>query len=314
MKLGIGITTFPWPADQIGPVVSGIATAADEAGLDSLWVMDHFFQIRLSGLPAESPMPEAYATLAFLGGLTKRIKLGTLVTSVAYRPPGVLVKTVTALDVLTGGRVIFGVGAGAPFNPAPPGPGPGMGRVFEAEGLGIPFPSLAERFERLEEVLQIAHQMWRGDESPYQGRHYQLVRPLNSPNSLQRPHPPILIGGSGEGKTLRLVAQYADACNLFDLPTPEFRDNIVRKLDVLRGHCARAGRDFAAIEKTVTSNFDFGEDPKAGAAAFLAHLRELAAAGIDHALVSPRQAWDEATLEAVAAIAPEVHAIEPGRG
>jgi F420-dependent oxidoreductase-like protein len=314
MKLGIGITTFPWPADQIGPVVSGIATAADEAGLDSLWVMDHFFQIRLSGLPAESPMPEAYATLAFLGGLTKRIKLGTLVTSVAYRHPGVLVKTVTALDVLTGGRVIFGVGAGAPFNPAPAGPGPGMGRVFEAEGLGIPFPSLAERFERLEEVLQIAHQMWRGDESPYQGRHYQLVRPLNSPNSLQRPHPPILIGGSGEGKTLRLVAQYADACNLFDLPTPEFRDNIVRKLDVLRGHCARAGRDFAAIEKTVTSSFDFGEDPKAGAAAFLAHLRELAAAGIDHALVSPRQAWDEATLEAVAAILPEVHAIEPGRG
>jgi F420-dependent oxidoreductase-like protein len=314
MKLGIGITTFPWPADQIGPVVSGIATAADEAGLDSLWVMDHFFQIRLSGLPAESPMPEAYATLAFLGGLTKRIKLGTLVTSVAYRHPGVLVKTVTALDVLTGGRVIFGVGAGAPFNPAPAGPGPGMGRVFEAEGLGIPFPSLAERFERLEEVLQIAHQMWRGDESPYQGRHYQLVRPLNSPNSLQRPHPPILIGGSGEGKTLRLVAQYADACNLFDLPTPEFRDNIVRKLDVLRGHCARSGRDFAAIEKTVTSNFDFGEDPKAGAGAFLAHLRELAAAGIDHALVSPRQAWDEATLEAVAAILPEVHAIEPGRG
>jgi F420-dependent oxidoreductase-like protein len=314
MKLGIGITTFPWPAEQIGPVVSGIATAADEAGLDSLWVMDHFFQIRLSGLPAESPMPEAYATLAFLGGLTKRIKLGTLVTSVAYRHPGVLVKTVTALDVLTGGRVIFGVGAGAPFNPAPAGPGPGMGRVFEAEGLGIPFPSLAERFERLEEVLQIAHQMWRGDESPYQGRHYQLVRPLNSPNSLQRPHPPILIGGSGEGKTLRLVAQYADACNLFDLPTPEFRDNIVRKLDVLRGHCARSGRDFSAIEKTVTSNFDFGEDPKAGAAAFLAHLRELAAAGIDHALVSPRQAWDEATLEAVAAILPEVHAIEPGRG
>jgi F420-dependent oxidoreductase-like protein len=314
MKLGIGITTFPWPAEQIGPVVSGIATAADEAGLDSLWVMDHFFQIRLSGLPAESPMPEAYATLAFLGGLTKRIKLGTLVTSVAYRHPGVLVKTVTALDVLTGGRVIFGVGAGAPFNPAPAGPGPGMGRVFEAEGLGIPFPSLAERFERLEEVLQIAHQMWRGDESPYQGRHYQLVRPLNSPNSVQRPHPPILIGGSGEGKTLRLVAQYADACNLFDLPTPEFRDNIVGKLDVLRGHCARVGRDFAAIEKTVTSNFDFGEDPKAGAAAFLAHLRELAAAGIDHALVSPRQAWDEATLEAVAAILPEVHAIEPGRG
>jgi F420-dependent oxidoreductase-like protein len=310
MKLGIGITRFPWPTEQIGPVVSGIATAADEAGLDSLWVMDHFFQIRLSGLPPESPMPEAYATLGYLGGLTKRIKLGTLVTSVAYRHPGVLVKTVTSLDVLTGGRVIFGVGAGAPFNTEPAGPG----TAFEAEGLGIPFPSLAERFERLEEVLQIAHQMWRGDESPYEGRHYRLVRPLNSPNSVQRPHPPILIGGSGEGKTLRLVARYADACNLFDLPTPEFRDNIVRKLDVLRGHCAREGRDFAAIEKTITSQCDFGEDPKAGAAAFLAHLRELAAAGIDHALVSPREAWDEATFGAIAAILPEVHAIEPERG
>jgi F420-dependent oxidoreductase-like protein len=314
MRLGIGITTFPWPSEQIGPVVSRIATAADEAGLDSLWVMDHFFQIRLSGLPPESPMPEAYATLAFLGGRTKRIKLGTLVTSVAYRHPGVLVKTVTSLDVLTGGRVIFGVGAGAPWNIAPAGPGPGMGTAFEAEGLGIPFPSLAERFERLEELLQIAHQMWRGDETPYRGAHYQLVRPLNSPNSVQRPHPPILIGGSGERKTLRLVARYADACNLFDLPTPEFRDNIEHKLQVLKNHCAQAGRDFAAIEKTVTSNFDFGEDPKAGAAAYLAHLRELAAAGIDHALVSPRQAWDEATFDAVAAILPEVHAIEPDRG
>ena len=307
MKLGIGITTFPWPAEEIGPAVSRIATAADEAGVDSLWVMDHFFQIRLSGLPPTSPMPEAYATLAFLGGLTRRIRLGTLVTSVAYRHPGVLVKTVTSLDVLTGGRVIFGVGAGAPWNIAPAGPG----TAFEAEGLGIPFPSLAERFERLEEVLQIAHQMWRGDESPYQGRHYQLVRPLNSPNSLQRPHPPILIGGSGERKTLRLVAQYADACNLFDVQNSQFRDNLEHKLTVLRHHCDLLGRDFATIEKTVTSRFDLGEDPKAGAAALLAHLRELAALGIDHALASPGSSWDDATFEAVASILPEVHAFEP---
>src|SRR6266436_6628716 len=246
MKLGIGITTFPWPAEQIGPVVSGIATAADEAGVDSLWVMDHFFQIRLSGLPPESPMPEAYATLGFLGGLTKRIKLGTLVTSVAYRHLGVLVKTVTSLDVLTGGRVIFGVGAGAPFNVEPAGPG----TTFEAEGLGIPFPSLAERFERLEEVLQLAHQMWRGDDRPYQGTHYQLVRPLNSPNSLQRPHPPILIGGSGERKTLRLVARYGDMCNLFDLPGAGYADDLNHKLGVLRSHCEDVGRDYGAIEKT----------------------------------------------------------------
>jgi len=278
--------------------------------VDSLWVMDHFFQIRLTGLPPESPMPEAYATLAFLGGLTRRIRLGTLVTSVSYRHPGVLVKTVTSLDVLTGGRVIFGVGAGAPFNVTPAGPG----TAFEAEGLGIPFSSLAERFERLEEVLQIAHQMWRGDERPYQGRHYQLARPLNSPNSLQRPHPPILIGGSGEGKTLRLVARYADACNLFDVPGSQFRDNIAHKLDVLRQHCAREGRDFAAIEKTIATNFDLGEDPKAGAAELLIHLRELAAAGIEHVLFSPRRSWDEATFDAVASILPEVHAIEPDRG
>jgi alkanesulfonate monooxygenase SsuD/methylene tetrahydromethanopterin reductase-like flavin-dependent oxidoreductase (luciferase family) len=222
----------------------------------------------------------------------------------------VLVKTVTTLDVLTGGRVIFGVGAGAPFNVAPAGPG----TAFEAEGLGIPFSSLAERFERLEELLQIAHQMWRGDETPYQGTHYQLVRPLNSPNSVQRPHPPILIGGSGEGKTLRLVARYADACNLFDLPGSQFLDNIEHKLDVLRQHCGREGRDFAAIEKTVASNVDLGEDPKAGAAALLAHLRELAAAGIEHVLFSPSRSWDEASFDAVAAILPQVHAIEPDRG
>src|ERR1700751_198391 len=301
MKLGISVSTFPWPAEEIGPEVSRIATAADGAGVDSLWVMDHFFQIRVTGLPPESPMPEAYATLAFLGGLTKRIKLGTLVTSVAYRHPGVLVKAVTTLDVMTGGRAIFGVGAGGPGKHA-------------AAGRGIPFPSLAERFERLEELLQIAHQMRRGDESPYQGRHYQLVRPLNSPNSVQRPHPPILIGGSGERKTLRMVAQYADACNLFDIQGSQFRDDLTRKLGVLREHCAQVGRDYAEIEKTVATSFDLGEDPKAGAVALLAHLRELAEAGISHALVAPEGPWDEARFDAVAAILPDIHAIEPERG
>jgi F420-dependent oxidoreductase-like protein len=310
MKIGIGITHFPWPADEIGPVVTRLARTADEAGFDSLWVMDHFFQIRMSGLPPESPMPEAYATLAFLGGLTRKIRLGTLVTSVAYRHPGVLIKAVTSLDVLTGGRMIFGVGAGAPWN-IPPG---GRGTVFEAEGLGIPFPSLAERFERLEEVLQIAHQMWRGDDRPYQGQHYQLARPLNSPQALTRPHPPILIGGGGERKTLRLVARYADACNLFDLPNTEFRHNLERKLTVLRQHCAEAGRDYAEIEKTVTSTIDLGEDPRKGLATLESHLRELAGIGIDHVLVAPARAWDDATLEALAEIVPQVQAIQPAAG
>src|SRR5579859_1486250 len=289
MKIGIGITHFPWPAEQIGPIVTNLARTADEAGFDSLWVMDHFFQIRVSGLPPESPMPEAYATLAFLGGVTKKIRLGTLVTSVAYRHPGVLVKAVTSLDVLTGGRMIFGIGAGAPWNVAPAG----RGTAFEAEGLGIPFPSLAERFERLEEVLQIAHQMWRGDETPYAGRHYQLVRPLHSPNSVQRPHPPILIGGSGERKTLRLVARYGDACSLFDLPGSQFADNIEHKLAVLRAHCAAEGRDYAEIEKTIASQFDVAADPMAT----LAHLYDLAALGIGHVLLSPRHTWDDAGLE-----------------
>jgi F420-dependent oxidoreductase-like protein len=311
MKLGIAIGDFSWPvpAAELGSTVSRLACSADEAGFDTLWVMDHFFQIRMSGLPPESPMPEAYATLGVLAGLTRRIRLGALVTSVAYRHPGVLIKTVTALDVLSGGRMIFGVGAGAPFNVQPFGPG----TSFEAEGLGIPYPSLATRFERLEETLQIAHQMWCGDDSPYQGRHYQLVRPLNSPNSVQRPRPPILIGGSGEQKTLRLVARYGDACNLFDLPGTGFSDNLRHKLDVLRGHCAVAGREYADIEKTVASGFDLGDDQDAGLAGLLGHLRELADIGIDHAVVSPHGPWNEASLAAVASILPEVHAIPVAR-
>src|ERR1700760_1741903 len=235
MKVGISISNFSWPIPLIdfGPTVARIARTADEAGIDSLWVMDHFFQIRVTGEPTEAPITEAYATLSFLAGQTQRATLGTLVTSVSYRHPGVLLKTVTALDVLSGGRAVLGIGAGAPWNPEPAGPG----TRFEAEGLGIPFPPLAERFERLEETLQIAHQMWRDDETPFRGRHYDLARPLNSPNSLQRPHPPILIGGSGERKTLRLVAKYGDACSLFDLPGSQFADNIEHKLGVLRRHC-----------------------------------------------------------------------------
>jgi F420-dependent oxidoreductase-like protein len=307
MKLGIVLGDFSWPVpvSELGATITRLARQADEAGIDSLWVLDHFFQIRLSGQPPESPMLEAYATLGVLAGQTKRIRLGTLVTSVAYRHPGVLLKTVTALDVLSGGRMNFGVGAGAPWNVAPAGPG----AAFEAEGLGIPFPSLAERFERLEELLQVAHQMWRGDESPYPGRHYQLVRPLNSPNSVQRPHPPIMVAGGGEKKTLRLVARYADACNLFDLQGTEFGDSLRHKLDVLRGHCAAQGRDFAEIEKTVASSVDLGDDIGKGLDGLLAHLRDLAELGIDQAIVTNRGPWTEDALGAVASILPDIHAI-----
>src|SRR6201992_4073001 len=214
MKVGIGITNFSWPVPltEFGPSLARIAGTADEAGVDRLWVMDHFFQSRISGEPPEAPIPETYATLSFLAGVTRRLTLGTLVTSVSYRHPGVLLKTVTALDVLSGGRAVLGIGAGAPWNPEPAGPG----TRFEAEGLGIPFPPLAERFERLEETLQIGPQMLRDDETPFRGRPYDLARPLNSPNSLQRPHPPILIGGSGERETARPGAKEGDRRRLVE--------------------------------------------------------------------------------------------------
>jgi alkanesulfonate monooxygenase SsuD/methylene tetrahydromethanopterin reductase-like flavin-dependent oxidoreductase (luciferase family) len=227
------------------------------------------------------------------------------VTSVAYRHPGVLLKTVTTLDVLSGGRMYLGIGAGAPFNPEPRG----AGTPWEAEGLGIPFPPLADRFAMLEELLQVAHQMWNGDETPFTGRHYRLARPLNSPNSVQRPRPPILIAGGGEGKTLRYVAKYGDACHFPDLPGSPYEVDFKRKLDVLRRHCDDAGRDYALIEKTVGT----GLDPTEGnvdRSALLARLRELSALGFDHAMLAPRGRWTEAAIDAVAAVLPEVHALD----
>jgi F420-dependent oxidoreductase-like protein len=304
MKLGISLGDFPLgtEAARIGPLLSRLARRADEAGIDSVWTMDHFFQIPVTGQPPEAPLLEAYAVLAFLAAETRHVTLGTMVTSVAYRYPGALVKAVTSIDVLSGGRAIFGIGAGAPFSQLPPGRDP---RGSEIHGLGLPFPPLAERFERLEEVVRIALQMWRGDESPFDGVHYQLLRPLNSPNSVRRPHPPVLIAGSGEQKTLRLVARHADMCNLFDLPGTAFADNLRHKLDVLRAHCDDVGRDYTAIEKTVTTL----ADPAAGPGALLAHLADLASLGIDHAVVSLGSPWDEPALDWLAALADDIHAI-----
>ncbi|MBU3065245.1 TIGR03560 family F420-dependent LLM class oxidoreductase [Nocardia sp. NEAU-G5] len=299
MKLGIGLTDFsnPVPPERLGPTIADLAQQADESGVDSLWVMDHFFQIRLSGLPQESPMFEAYATLGFLAGITKRIRLGTLVTSVAYRHPGVLLKSLTALDVLSGGRMYFGVGAGAAIDPAK------LEGIFETDGLGIPFPSLGQRFEMLEELLQISHRMWDGDETPFHGKHYDLARPLNSPNSVQRPRPPILIAGSGERKTLRLVAQYGDACSLFDLPGAGYADDIAHKLEVLRAHCGDVGRDFDEIEKTIATHLD------PTAENFVEHMGELAGLGIEHVMLGVQGPWDEKRLAQLAELLPEVHAL-----
>ena len=289
MKLGIGVTNFSWPCppDQIGPIITRIATTADTAGVDSIWTMDHFFQTRLSGLPPESPMLEAYATLAFIAGRTQRIRLGTLVTAVPNRHPGVLIKAVTSLDVLTGGRMVLGIGAGAPFTVVHEG---------EAGGLGIPYPpTLTERYECLEEVLQIAHQMWRGDEQPFRGRHYQLDRPLNSPNALQRPHPPILIGGSGERRTLRLVAQYGDACNLFDIP--DGGQTLRRKFEVLAEHCATVGRCYEDIERTVTTVLQ----PDESTEQLVDRCRTLNGLGVDHVVLIGRgRPWQSTDLDTIA--------------
>jgi F420-dependent oxidoreductase-like protein len=240
VKIGLQIPDFTWPGGpaRLGSDLATIARTADEAGFEFIAVMDHFFQIGVLG-PPEREMLEAYTILGYLAACTSRAKLVTLVTGVVYRHPGILAKTVTTLDVLSGGRAWLGVGA--------------AWNEEESRGLGIPFPPVAERFERLEETLQICLQMWRGDQSPYRGKHYDLERPLNSPQALSQPHPPIMIGGGGERKTLRLVARYAQACNLF--PGPD----LARKLDVLREHCEREGRNYDEIEKTCYFIFDVGE-------------------------------------------------------
>lgn len=318
MKLGINVAPFSWdlPRSEIGPMVAGIAEAADEVGVDSLWTMDHFFQIRMTGLPPESPMLEAYATLGFMAARTRRIRLGALVTSVSYRHPGPLIKLVTSLDVLSGGRMVLGVGAGAPFSapdfdPLHPDPSrePSMMEQHEVGGLGIPFLSLGKRFGQLEELLQIAHQMWRDDDSPFEGTYYRLNRTLNSPNSVQRPHPPILIGGAGERRTLPLVARYADACNLFDNPE-RFQEELPHKLEVLREHCRAIGRDHREIEKTVA----VGDIDVCAGDQLVEHLQRLAGLGIQHAILGGPgggRPWDQKTLEALAPVVDRVHQIEP---
>src|SRR5579859_4027205 len=243
MKLGLHISDFTWEggAPELRTKLGDIARRADEGGVDRISVMDHVWQIGHIG-PPEHEMLEAYTALGWLAAKTERVKLLTMVTAVVYREPGLLAKAVTTLDVLSGGRAILGIGA--------------AWNAEESAGLGLFFPPLAERFERLEEAILICKQMWSGEEGPFNGTHYQLARTLNSPQALSRPHPPILIGGAGEKKTLRLVARYADACNIFALEP----DVAARKLDVLREHCVNEGRDYDEIEKTAQIRYDLGAD------------------------------------------------------
>ncbi|HEY2273030.1 MAG TPA: LLM class F420-dependent oxidoreductase [Jatrophihabitantaceae bacterium] len=263
MELGLHVSDFTWPggAQTMASDLRAVAQKAEDVGFAKLSVMDHVWQISVMG-PPEHDMLEAYTALGYLAACTKKIQLLAWVTAVVYREPGLLAKEVTTLDVLSGGRAWLGIGA--------------AWNEDESHGLGLPFPPTAERFERLEEALQICLQMWSDDESPYHGKHYRLERTLNVPQSLQRPHPPILIGGGGEKKTLRLVAQYADACNLFGGPELE------RKLDILRQHCADVGRDYDEIEKTVMMPLDPGPNGEK-VDEILEQLRWLAGLGVTHA-------------------------------
>jgi F420-dependent oxidoreductase-like protein len=256
--------TLPGEPQSLGPILATTAKAAEEAGVDSFTVMDHWFQMEMVG-KSEDPMLEGYTSLGYIAGLTQRMKLGLLVTGVTYRHPGLLAKIVTTLDVLSGGRAFLGIGA--------------AWYEREHKALGVPYPPLSERFERLEETLQICLQMWSDNVGPYEGTHYQLAETINSPQSIQRPHPPILIGGGGEQKTLRLVAKYGDACNLFDLGP----DEVKRKLEVLARHCDAEGRDPAEIRKTLLVS----GDPRNNTDAFLSRMEAYSKLGIDLINVMP---------------------------
>ncbi len=268
MKVGVHLLNFGLPGGtaEIAPTMAAACRAAEEAGLDNLSVMDHYFQMEGMGLgDATAPMLEAYTLLGFLAAHTSTIEVQALVTGVTYRHPGLLAKIVTTLDVLSGGRAMLGIGAA----------------WYEREhlGLGVPFPPLSERFERLEETLQIVLQMWSDDDGPYDGEHYRLAETICSPPPLTRPHPPIMIGGSGEQKTLRLVAQYADACNLF--ARPDTGPQVVKaKLDVLASHCTDAGTDVDRIRKTILWTAPLDPTTAAGAAEFAEHMKAYADVGI----------------------------------
>jgi F420-dependent oxidoreductase-like protein len=265
MQLGIHYMNFASPggAPEMARTIRETAVTADECGAAWFTFMDHYFQMEHAGGAGE-PMLEGYTSLGFVAGQTRRIRLGLLVTGVTYRHPGLLAKIVTTLDVLSEGRAMLGIGA-AWYD-------------REHAGLGVPYPPVAERFERLEETLQVVTQMWGPDDGAYRGTHYQLDETINVPQPLQS-RPPIMIGGTGEKKTLKLVARYADACNFFGFG-PEF---VKGKLDVLAAHCDAEGRDIATIQKTILG----GPDPLADTDAFLAEMERYAALGVDHVQLAP---------------------------
>jgi F420-dependent oxidoreductase-like protein len=299
MKAGLQIPSFTWPGgpDAIAPTLARIVRDADDAGFDSIWVMDHFFQIRGVGRP-EEPMLEGLTTLGFMAAHSSRARLGLMVGGIHYRQPALWVKATTTLDVLSGGRAWLGIGA--------------AWNEEESRGLGLPFPPLGERFELLEETLRYAHAMWegeRGSGGSFEGRHVQATRLLNSPQAISRPHPPIMIGGGGERKTLRLVAQYADACNVFG-----DAQRIHHKFEVLRAHCEAVGRDPDEIERSTLQTVKLALDgtPGDSPAQVINWFGELSDAGAQHVIFSVRDVSDPRVLEAVGRdLLPGIHAL-PG--
>lgn len=296
MRIGLQIIRFDWEGSpqNIGTQLGNIAQFADQGNFDSLWVMDHFFQMGGIFGDRSAPMLEGYTTLAYIAALTQQIKIGTLVTGYLYRYPGILAKTVTTLDVLSAGRAYLGIGA--------------AWYKDEAEGLGVPFPPVRIRFEQLEETLQIVHQMWQDNAAPFQGQHYHLTEPINHPQPLQTPHPPILIGSEGEKKGLRLVAKYGDACNFyFGAMLPQWGEwhyerfkhslaHLQHKWDILLQHCADNDRDIAEIEFTVLGTIKPSRNNTGNSAQHLIdYFGELHNIGVDHVIVN----------------IPDVHEIEP---
>jgi F420-dependent oxidoreductase-like protein len=293
VRLSISVTNYSWPGgpQRLGAELARVAGTADEAGVDTIWVTDHLIQADPTAPPADTEMLEAYTALGYLAAHTERVRLGALVSPVTMRQPALLVKAVTTLDVLSGGRAWLGIGAGYHRD--------------EAAALGLSLPAVHERFDRLEETLQIAAQMWAGDDTPIVGRHYQLARPHGSPQPVQRPHPPILIGGAGEQRTLRLVARYADACNLFDIP--DGGHTVRRKLDVLARHCAMADRPYQDVEKTLSTRVHAGESTDQ----FLHRCAQAAALGIEHLVAITSAPWGAEPLATLAAAVPAARELHP---
>jgi F420-dependent oxidoreductase-like protein len=277
MKISINLTNYSWRTGPVADELATVAGAADDAGLDTVWVTDHLVQADPTAGPDDREMLEAYTALGYLAARTSRVRLGAMVSPVTFREPAVLIKAVTTLDVLSGGRAWLGIGAG--YHGA------------EAEAMGVPMPPVGERFERLEETLQIAECMWQQSSEPFHGAHYRLADPVGVPAPATSPRPPVLIGGAGERQTLRLVARYADACNLFDIP--DGGETIRRKLDVLRQHCADANRPYEDIEKTLSTRLGPGES----AASFAERAAAAAELGIEHLIVITPGPWTVPAIE-----------------